>query len=242
MCPSIHSLILVIFFSLFFFVFQAAGAIIVEVRRQFHEIPGLREGTAEADSDKCVAISTQSSIEEMILPGLYAILSPITIGFLIGPKCLTGLLGGSIASGMMLAIMMANAGGAWDNSKKYIEIEGACGGKGTETHKACVVGDTVGDPFKDTSGPSLNILIKLMSVISLTIAPLIEGRGDWDDFWVGLIPLGIMIIGTVVVGKLFWSETTDIAAEMGNGVKMAEVGEDFVIDKEEGVALVGEDA
>lgn len=108
---------------------QAAGAIIIEVRRQFAEIPGLREGTAEADSDKCVAISTQSSIEEMILPGLYAILSPLTIGFLIGPKALTGLLAGSIASGMMLAIMMANAGGAWDNAKKYIEIEGAAGGK-----------------------------------------------------------------------------------------------------------------
>ncbi|KAL3928611.1 MAG: hypothetical protein SGBAC_012576, partial [Bacillariaceae sp.] len=121
---------------------KAAGAIIIEVRRQFAEIPGLREGTAEADSDKCVQISTQSSIEEMILPGLYAILAPITVGFLIGPKCLTGLLAGAIASGMMLAIMMANAGGAWDNSKKYIEIEGAAGGKGTETHKACVVGDT----------------------------------------------------------------------------------------------------
>lgn len=118
----------------------------MEVRRQFAEIPGLREGTAEADSDKCVAISTQSSVEEMILPGIYAILAPITVGFLVGPRCLTGLLGGAIASGMMLAIMMANAGGAWDNSKKYIEIEGACGGKGTETHKACVVGDTVGDP------------------------------------------------------------------------------------------------
>lgn len=117
---------------------QAACAIIVEVRRQFAEIPGLREGTAEADSDKCVAISTQSSVEEMILPGLYAILAPITVGFLVGPRCLTGLLGGAIASGMMLAIMMANAGGAWDNSKKYIEIEGACGGKGTETHKVRV--------------------------------------------------------------------------------------------------------
>ena len=126
---------------------KAAGAIIIEVRRQFAEIPGLREGTAEADSDKCVSISTQSSVEEMVLPGLYAILAPITVGFLIGPRCLVGMLGGAIASGMMLAIMMANAGGAWDNSKKYIEIEGAKGGKGTETHKACVVGDTVGDPF-----------------------------------------------------------------------------------------------
>lgn len=181
----------------------------------------MREGTAEADSDKCVAISTQSSVEEMILPGIYAILSPITVGFLIGPRCLVGLLGGAIASGMMLALMMANAGGAWDNSKKYIEIEGACGGKGTEIHKACIVGDTVGDPFKDTSGPSLNILIKLMSIISLTIAPLLKGNEDWDNWYYGIIPLAVMIIGTYVVYYAFWREGTDIAAEFtkkDNGV------------------------
>jgi K(+)-stimulated pyrophosphate-energized sodium pump len=186
------------------------------VRRQFAEIPGLREGTAEADSDKCVAISTQSSVEEMILPGLYAILSPITIGFLIGPKCLTGLLAGAIASGMMLAIMMANAGGAWDNSKKYIEIEGAHGGKGTEIHKACVVGDTVGDPFKDTSGPALNILIKLMSIISLTIAPLMEGYDDWEVWYYGLIPLAVMLIGTYLVYYYFWREIADITADVSS--------------------------
>jgi len=198
---------------------KAAGAIIIEVRRQFAEIPGLREGTAEADSDKCVAISTQSSIEEMILPGLYAILSPITVGFLIGPKCLTGLLAGSIASGMMLAIMMANAGGAWDNSKKYIEIEGACGGKGTETHKACVVGDTVGDPFKDTSGPALNILIKLMSIISLTVAPLMKKDGmpfdTWETWYWGLVPLAVMLIGTWFVYHYYWKEIADITADVG---------------------------
>lgn len=193
--------------------FQAAGAIIIEVRRQFAEIPGLREGTAEADSDKCVAISTHSAVQEMILPGIYAILSPITVGFLIGPRCLTGLLGGAIASGMMLAIMMANAGGAWDNSKKYIEIEGACGGKGTETHKACVVGDTVGDPFKDTSGPSLNILIKLMSIISLVIAPLMKDDSDWDVWYYGLIPLGVMLIGTYLVYHFFWREMHDLRAD-----------------------------
>ena len=197
----------------------------MEVRRQFAEIPGLREGTAEADSDKCVAISTQSSVEEMILPGLYAILSPITIGFLIGPKCLTGLLGGAIASGMMLAIMMANAGGAWDNSKKYIEIEGACGGKGTETHKACVVGDTVGDPFKDTSGPALNILIKLMSIISLTIAPLMEDNNSWDDWYWGMIPLGVMLVGTYLVYHFFWREGLDITAHVG-GDTAADAKED----------------
>jgi len=199
---------------------KAAGAIIIEVRRQFAEIPGLREGTAEADSDKCVQISTQSSVEEMILPGLYAVLAPITVGFLIGPKCLTGLLAGAIASGMMLAIMMANAGGAWDNSKKYIEIEGAAGGKGTETHKACVVGDTVGDPFKDTSGPALNILIKLMSIISLTVAPLMQTESgaafkEWEHFYWGFIPLAIMIIGTFLVYHFFWKNIADITADVG---------------------------
>jgi len=151
----------------------------------------------------------------MVLPGLYAILSPITIGFLIGPKCLTGLLGGAIASGMMLAIMMANAGGAWDNSKKYIEIEGAKGGKGTDTHKACVVGDTVGDPFKDTSGPALNILIKLMSIISLTIAPLLKANpDDWATWYYGLIPLAIMLVGTVLVWWFFWRDMADITADI----------------------------
>jgi len=223
---------------------KAACAIIIEVRRQFAEIPGLREGNAEADSDKCVAISTQSSVEEMVLPGIYAILSPICVGFLIGPKCLTGMLGGAIASGMMLAIMMANAGGAWDNSKKYIEIEGACGGKGTETHKACIVGDTVGDPFKDTSGPALNILIKLMSIISLTIAPLLSANnGDWETWYYGLIPLALMIIGTIVVYYLFWRETADITAAIpGPGaagdndykeVEKAETAADTGLPKEE---------
>jgi inorganic pyrophosphatase len=120
---------------------------------------------------------------------------------------------------MMLAIMMANAGGAWDNSKKYIEIEGACGGKGTETHKACVVGDTVGDPFKDTSGPSLNILIKLMSIISLTIAPLMEDNDDWDVWYYGLIPLGFMIIGTYVSYRAFWMEGIDITGPVTKDVE-----------------------
>jgi K(+)-stimulated pyrophosphate-energized sodium pump len=207
---------------------QAAGAIIIEVRRQFAEIPGLREGTAEADSDKCVAISTKSSVEEMILPGLYAILAPITVGFLIGPKCLTGLLAGSIASGMMLAIMMANAGGAWDNSKKYIEIEGAKGGKGTDVHKACVVGDTVGDPFKDTSGPSLNILIKLMSIIALTIAPMLEGVDEWEFWYYGMIPLVVMLIGTYLVYYFFWREVADFTADVSSFKEKKAVAEKTV--------------
>jgi len=205
---------------------KAAGCIILEVRRQFNEIPGLREGMAEADSDKCVAISTQSSVEEMVLPGIFAIMSPLCIGFLIGPRCLTGLLGGSIASGMMLAIMMANAGGAWDNSKKYIEIEGAAGGKGTATHKACVVGDTVGDPFKDTSGPSLNILIKLMSMISLTIAPLISGWNDWEHWYWGIIPIVITFVSTVVVWYMFWRITPDLSAPSDAPLASGVSGED----------------
>ena len=176
---------------------KAAGSIIEEVRRQFATISGLMEGTAEADSEACVSICTQSSVEEMVLPGGYAVLSPVFIGFLLGPRALAGMLGGAIASGAMLAIMMSTAGGAWDNSKKYIEIEKACGGKGTDTHKACVVGDTVGDPFKDTSGPALNILIKLMSVISLTIAPLIANNDSWENFYYGFIPLALIIAMTV---------------------------------------------
>lgn len=206
---------------------KAAGAIIVEVRRQFNEIPGLREGTAKADSDVCVAISTQSSIQEMILPGMYAILSPVCVGFLVGSRCLVGLLGGSIASGMMLALMMANAGGAWDNSKKYIEIEGAAGGKGTPTHKACVVGDTVGDPFKDTSGPALNILIKLMSIIALTIAPLLRGSEDWEFYYYGIIPLVLMIIGTYGVYYFFWRDhkAIEAAPEFEEGIKVDSVEE-----------------
>jgi K(+)-stimulated pyrophosphate-energized sodium pump len=157
----------------------------------------------------------------MILPGLYAVLAPITVGFLIGPKCLTGLLAGAIASGMMLAIMMANAGGAWDNSKKYIEIEGACGGKGTETHKACIVGDT--------SGPALNILIKLMSIISLVVAPLMKEEDgtafeEWEHWYWGLIPLGVMVIGTFFVYHFFWKEIADITADVG-GKEVEETGE-----------------
>lgn len=185
---------------------RTASAIIVEVRRQFENIPGLREGKAEADSDRCIEISTRFSIQEMILPGIYAVFSPATVGYLVGPRCLAGLLAGAIASGMMLATMMSNAGGAWDNAKKYIEIEGVHGGKGRVVHKACIVGDTVGDPFKDTSGPSLNILIKLMSIVALTIAPSMNGYGDWETFLWGLIPLSVMILGTVLVWFFFWQD------------------------------------
>jgi K(+)-stimulated pyrophosphate-energized sodium pump len=151
---------------------EAAQDMIKEVRRQFREIPGLLEGTAKAEYAHCVAISTQAALRKMIAPGLMAILIPVATGFLVGKEALGGLLAGVTVSGVLLALFMANAGGAWDNAKKTIE-SGAHGGKGTAAHRAAVVGDTVGDPFKDTAGPSLNILIKLMAVVALVLAPLI---------------------------------------------------------------------
>ncbi len=150
---------------------KAAFKMIEEVRRQFREIEGLMEGKAKPDTRRCVEISTTAALREMILPGLLAVLAPVAVGFGLGPVALGGMLAGATVSGVLLALMMANSGGAWDNAKKWIE-EGHLGGKGSDPHKAAVVGDTVGDPFKDTSGPSLNILIKLMSVISLVLAPL----------------------------------------------------------------------
>ena len=150
---------------------KAAFKMVEEVRRQFREIDGLMEGKAKPDTRRCVEISTTAALREMILPGLLAVLAPVAVGFGLGPVALGGMLAGATVSGVLLALMMANSGGAWDNAKKWIE-EGHLGGKGSDPHKAAVVGDTVGDPFKDTSGPSLNILIKLMSVISLVLAPL----------------------------------------------------------------------
>ena len=150
---------------------RAAQGIVDEVRRQFREIPGLMEGTGKPDSARCVDISTRAALREMIVPGLMAVIAPIAAGFILGPAALGGLLIGSVASGFMLAIMMASAGGTWDNAKKYVEL-GNYGGKGSEAHKAAVEGDVVGDPFKDTSGPSLNILLKLMAVVSLVFAPV----------------------------------------------------------------------
>ena len=148
---------------------KAAHEIVLEVRRQFNVIPGLMEGTAEPDYKTCVGISTESALREMILPGSLAVVVPIVVGHVLGKEALAGLLVGTMSSGFLLAVMMANAGGAWDNAKKWIET-GEYGGKGSDAHKAAVVGDTVGDPFKDTSGPSLNILIKLMTIVSLVFA------------------------------------------------------------------------
>ena len=156
---------------------RAAMAMVEEVRRQFREIPGIMEGTAKPEYEKCVAISTQASIREMILPGVIALASPIIVGFIFGPEVLGGLLAGVTVSGVLMGIFMNNAGGAWDNAKKSFEkgvlINGEMFYKKSEPHKASVTGDTVGDPFKDTSGPSMNILIKLMSIVSLVIAPYI---------------------------------------------------------------------
>ncbi|MCW8890946.1 MAG: sodium-translocating pyrophosphatase [Sedimenticola sp.] len=151
---------------------DAAFDMIKEIRRQFREIPGLMEGTADPDSARCVDIATTAALKKMILPGVIAVASPMLIGFILGPEALGGMLGGALLSCVLLALMMANAGGAWDNAKKYIE-KGNFGGKGSDVHKAAVVGDTVGDPFKDTSGPSMNILINVMAIVSLVIAPLL---------------------------------------------------------------------
>jgi len=199
---------------------KAAAEIIQEVRRQFAEVDGLlnvikratagevipEEEDVLPESDRCVKISTESSVREMIAPGAYAILAPLFVGFLVGPRCLMGMLSGAISSGCMVAIMMSNAGGAWDNSKKYCE---ALGIKKTDQGKACIVGDTVGDPFKDTSGPSLNILIKLMSMVSLTIAPLLRDNEDWYKSYLGVIPLALFVICSavlVVKGILTWKD------------------------------------
>lgn len=150
---------------------KAAGKMVDEIRRQFKEITGLMDGKAQPDTERCVNIATTAAIREMIIPGITVVISPILVGFILGKEALGGMLAGATVSGVLLALMMANSGGAWDNAKKYIE-QGNMGGKGSASHKAAVVGDTVGDPFKDTSGPAMNILIKLMSVVSLVLAPL----------------------------------------------------------------------
>ncbi|MDP6824608.1 MAG: sodium/proton-translocating pyrophosphatase, partial [Dehalococcoidales bacterium] len=158
---------------------KAAMGIVNEVRRQWREISGLMEGTAKPDYARCVDISTRTALRAMILPGLLAVVTPILVGLVLGANALGGMLIGAIGAGFMMAVTMANAGGAWDNDKKWIET-GQMGGKGSEAHKAAVVGDTVGDPFKDTSGPSLNILLKLMSIVAVVFAPIFSASG-----WLG---------------------------------------------------------
>jgi len=151
---------------------EAAFDMIKEIRRQFKEIPGLLEGTAEPDTERCVDIATTAALKKMILPGILAVFSPVAVGFILGPEALGGMLGGALICCVLLALTMANAGGVWDNAKKHVE-KGNLGGKGSDTHTAVVVGDTVGDPFKDTSGPAMNILINVMAIVSLVIAPLL---------------------------------------------------------------------
>jgi inorganic pyrophosphatase len=208
---------------------KAAAEMIPEVRRQFHEeknqygvtlleiIQRACKGETipenediEPDSDKCIMISTKSSVKEMLAPGIYAVLTPLIVGFLVGPRAVMGLLSGTIGSAAMLAVMMGNAGGAWDNAKKLCEKLKI---KKTDMGKACIVGDTVGDPFKDTSGPSLDILLKLMAMVSLMIAPLISGGEDWDNWWLGAIVLVICIIATLVLwktGVLTWKDPLNL--------------------------------
>ena len=155
---------------------KTAFTLIEEVRRQFKTIDGLMEGTARPEYGRCVTIATSAALKEMVLPGVIAVATPLVVGFLFGTEALTGLLAGALVSGFLMAVMMSNAGGAWDNAKKYIE-GGQLGGIGSDAHKAAVVGDTVGDPFKDTSGPSLNILINVMNIVSLVFVPVFVKYG-----------------------------------------------------------------
>jgi len=151
---------------------DAAFEMIKEIRRQFREIPGLMEGTGQPDHATCISIATNAALKKMVLPGVLAVAAPVMVGFGLGPEALGGMLGGALVCCVLLALTMSNAGGAWDNAKKHVE-KGNFGGKGSDVHKAVVVGDTVGDPFKDTAGPSMNILINVMAIVSLVIAPLL---------------------------------------------------------------------
>jgi K(+)-stimulated pyrophosphate-energized sodium pump len=153
---------------------KAAFKMVEEIRRQFREIPGIMEGTGKPDSARCIDISTKAALQEMIAPGMAAVLTPVFVGWILGAEALGGTLAGATLTGVLIALFMSNGGGAWDNAKKFIE-QGNHGGKGSEAHKAAVIGDTVGDPFKDTSGPAMNILIKLMSIVALVIAPVLKG-------------------------------------------------------------------
>jgi K(+)-stimulated pyrophosphate-energized sodium pump len=176
---------------------RAASQVVVEVRKQFHEHPGIMAGTELPEYDKVVDICTKTSLRELMTPGLLAVLSPIIVGFFLKAEALGAFLAGAILTGQLLAVMLSNAGGAWDNAKKLVE-EGLYGGKGSEAHKATVIGDTVGDPFKDTAGPALNPLIKVMNLVALLMAPLIVSRAHDTGLRIAVSVIGALILAAVI--------------------------------------------
>jgi K(+)-stimulated pyrophosphate-energized sodium pump len=180
---------------------RAANAMVEEVRRQFREIKGLMEGTAEPEYGRCVTISTQGALRQMVAPGLMAVAAPVAMGLIFGKAAVGGLLAGATVSGVMMALFMANAGGAWDNAKKFIEA-GHHGGKGGPVHKAAVIGDTVGDPFKDTAGPALNPLIKVMNLVSLLLLPAVINLEDNDGarYTIAAAAL-VVLLGAIAFSK-----------------------------------------
>jgi K(+)-stimulated pyrophosphate-energized sodium pump len=189
---------------------RAAGAIVFEVRRQFRDIPGIMEGTTRPEYGKVVDICTRDSLRELATPGLLAVLAPIAVGFGLGVGALGSYLAGAIAAGTLMAILLANSGGAWDNAKKMVE-DGAYGGKGSPSHEATIIGDTVGDPFKDTAGPAINPLIKVMNLVSLLIAPAIVSLSVGDNANTALRVVVALAAAAVIVGAVVFSKRKSIA-------------------------------
>ena len=197
---------------------RAAAQVVVEVRNQFRENPGIMDYSVKPDYARVVDICTKTSLRELLTPGLLAVLSPVIAGFLLKEEALGGFLAGAIVTGLLMAVMLSNSGGAWDNAKKYIE-EGHFGGKGSEAHKAAVIGDTVGDPFKDTAGPALNPLIKVMNLVALLIAPLVVQYADETA-----VRIAIGLVATVILGSAIYvskSRKSELDAEVEFADKVA---------------------